>query len=100
MRVALLSHNAHAGDAIGNQLAEKLAFFLDRGADARAFVESDHNLHPAVRPHCHVLPHPLTHGPAWRFLADADLAVAEYGQFYPLLNLLPLLAGGRRLSKG
>src|SRR5204863_357606 len=24
-----------------------------------------------------------------------DLVVAEYGQFYPLLNLLPLLAGGR-----
>jgi glycosyltransferase involved in cell wall biosynthesis len=95
MRVALLSHNAQSGDAIGNQVAEKLAFFLERGADARVFVESDRDLHPAVRPHCHVLPHPQPHGLAWQFLAGCDLVVAEYGQFYPLLNLLPLLAGGR-----
>jgi glycosyltransferase involved in cell wall biosynthesis len=95
MRVALLSHNAQAGDAIGNQVAEKLAFFLERGAHARVFVESDRDLHPAVRPHVHVLAHAQPHGLAWHFLAGCDLVVAEYGQFYPLLNLLPLLAGGR-----
>jgi O-antigen biosynthesis protein len=95
MRVTLLSHNAQAGDAIGNQVAEKLSFFLERGADARVYVESDRNLHPAVRPHCHILPDPEPDGPAWKFLADSDLVLAEYGQFYPLLNLLPLLAGGR-----
>ena len=49
MRVALLSHNARAGDAIGNQVAEKLTFFLDRGAEVRVFVECDRSPHPAVR---------------------------------------------------
>src|SRR6478672_8884040 len=29
MRVALLSHSAPAGDAIGRQLAEKVAFFVE-----------------------------------------------------------------------
>jgi glycosyltransferase involved in cell wall biosynthesis len=95
MRVALLSHNAQGGDAIGNQVAEKLAFFLERGADARVFLESDRDLHPTIRPHCHILPHPQPRGLAWQFLAGCDLVVAEYGQFYPLLSLLPLLAGGR-----
>jgi glycosyltransferase involved in cell wall biosynthesis len=95
MRVALLSHNAQAGDAIGNQVAEKLAFFLDRGADVRVFVESDHRLHPAVRPYCRVLPQPELSGAAGRFLASADLVLVEYGQNYQLLELLPLLAGGK-----
>ncbi len=95
MRVALLNHNAQIGDAIGNQIAEKLAFFLDRGADARVFIESGRNLHPIVQPHAHLVPQAQPHGPAWEFIADSDLVLAEYGQFYALLNLLPLLAGGR-----
>ena len=95
MRVALLSHNAPAGDAVGNQVADKLAFFLDRGADVRVFVESDQRLHPAVRPHCRTLPAPEPRGEGWRFLSSADLVVVEYGQYYRLLELLPLLGGGR-----
>jgi glycosyltransferase involved in cell wall biosynthesis len=95
MRVALLSHNARAGDAVGNQLAEKLAFFLDRGADVRVFVESDQRLHPAVRPHCHLVAKPEPRGEGWLYVSTADLVVVEYTQFYPLLGLLPLLAGGR-----
>ncbi len=95
MRVALLSHNAQAGDAIGNQVAEKLAFFLDRGADVNTFIESGANLHPAVRGHCRVLPAGRPDADAWTFLADCDLVVAEYGQYYPLLDLLPALAGGK-----
>jgi glycosyltransferase involved in cell wall biosynthesis len=95
MRVALLSYNAQAGDAIGNQVAEKLAFFLDRGADVRVLLQSDRRLHPAVRPHCQVLAAPEPGGDAGRFLASADLVVVEYGQYYPLLQLLPLLAGGK-----
>jgi glycosyltransferase involved in cell wall biosynthesis len=95
MRVALLSHNAQTGDAIGNQIAEKLAFFLERGADVRVFLESEHDLHPFVRPHAEVYPAPDAGGDAWQFLAGADLVIAEYGQYYPLLNILPLLADGR-----
>jgi glycosyltransferase involved in cell wall biosynthesis len=93
MRVALVSYNAQAADAIGNQVAEKLAFFLDRGADVRVFVQSGQRLDPAVRPHCRVLPAPEPRGEAWRFLSSADLVVVEYGQAYRLLELLPLLAG-------
>ncbi len=95
MRVALLSHNAQAGDAIGNQVAEKLAFFLDRGADVRVLVESDRDLHPAVRPHCRTLRPEDHRGPEWAFIAACDFVIAEYGQYYPSLQLLPLLAGGR-----
>jgi glycosyltransferase involved in cell wall biosynthesis len=95
MRVALLSCNAQAGDAIGNQVAEKLAFFRDRAADVRVFVESDHRLHPAVRPWCWVVRGAEPRGEAWRFLRGADLVVAEFGQYYGLLGLLPLLAGGK-----
>jgi glycosyltransferase involved in cell wall biosynthesis len=95
MRIALLSYNARAGDAIGNQVAEKLAFFLDRGADVRVLVESATGLHPALRPYCVVVPATETRGEGWRFLSSADLVVVEYGQSYRLLELLPLLAGGK-----
>jgi glycosyltransferase involved in cell wall biosynthesis len=95
MRVALLSYNAQAGDAIGNLVAEKLLFFLERGADVRAFVESDKRLHPAVRPHCQRLERVEPAGSVWEFLTSADLLIVEYGQFYRALTLLPLLVGGR-----
>jgi glycosyltransferase involved in cell wall biosynthesis len=93
MRVALLTFNAQAGDAIGNQVAEKLAFFLERGADVRVFVESDARLHPFVQPYCQLLSGPEPQGEGWQFLASADLVIVEYGQYYPSLGLLPLLAG-------
>jgi glycosyltransferase involved in cell wall biosynthesis len=95
MRVALLSHNAQAGDAIGNLVAEKLAFFLDHGADVGVLVESTQRLHPAVRPHCLKMPTPEPYGEAWEFLSGADLIVVEYGHYYRLLELLPVLAGGK-----
>jgi glycosyltransferase involved in cell wall biosynthesis len=94
MRAALLSHNAQAGDAIGNQVAEKLAFFVDRGAAVRVFVESDKRLHPAVRPYCRVIAEPQPSGDSWEFLSAADLIIVDYGQYYPLLELLPLLPAG------
>ncbi len=95
MQVALLTYNAMAGDAIGNQVAEKLAFLLERGADACVFVESDKRLHPVIRPHCRRLRGPETTGESWQFLNSADLIIVEYGQYYSLLGLLPLLAGGK-----
>jgi glycosyltransferase involved in cell wall biosynthesis len=96
MRVALLSANAQAGDALGNQLAEKLAFFLERGADVTVVVESDRCLHPAIASHCRVLPRPEPLGPAWESLHAADLVIADFSQSYALLELLPLLAEARR----
>jgi glycosyltransferase involved in cell wall biosynthesis len=95
VRVALLTYNAQAGDAIGNQVAEKLGFFLERGADVRVFLKSDARLHPAVRPHCQVLRGAEPCGARWELLSSADLVIVEYGQYYPLLEWLPLLADGK-----
>src|SRR5207249_1442822 len=79
---------------IGNQVVEKLAFFLERGAETRVLVQSEANLHPAVRPYCQTL-REEARGEGWRFLASADLVIVEFGHYYELLNLLPLLAGGK-----
>jgi glycosyltransferase involved in cell wall biosynthesis len=95
MQVALLTHNARAGDAIGNQVAEKLAFFRERGARVRVFVECDQRLHPDLRPHCCRLGDPEPRGEAWRFLISADLVIVEYSQYFGSLGLLPLLAKGK-----
>src|SRR5260370_28972414 len=86
VQVALLSYNAQAGDAIGNQVAEKLAFFLDRGAEVRVFVESEQRLHAVVQPHCQRLDADRPARADWEFLATADLIVVEYGHFYSLLT--------------
>ena len=95
MRVALLSHSAAAGDAIGRQIAEKVAFFADRGADVGVFVTSDRNLHPALAPYAHRFAPAEPHGPCWTYLTSTDLVLVEYSQHDPLFDLLPLLAGGR-----
>jgi glycosyltransferase involved in cell wall biosynthesis len=94
MRVALLSRTARAGDAIGNQVAEKLSAFVERGADVRVFLESVERLHPQVAPHARQL-HAETAGEEWEFVRSADLVCVEFGQYYALLGLLPLLASGR-----
>jgi glycosyltransferase involved in cell wall biosynthesis len=101
VRIALLGANAQAGDALGNQLAEKLAFFSDRGADVRVFLESDRRLHPALRAHYQrvtvddFLRAGTPGSEAWPFLSTADLVLVDYSQYYSLLEVLPLLAGGR-----
>jgi glycosyltransferase involved in cell wall biosynthesis len=95
MRVALLSHSARAGDAIGNHVADKLAFFHQRGAEARVFVETVQALHPAVRAHAQVVDPAGPRGSWWQFVAGSDLVIAEFGHGHDLLNLLPLLAGAR-----
>ncbi|MBY0527321.1 MAG: glycosyltransferase family 4 protein [Gemmataceae bacterium] len=94
MRVALLGANAQKHDAIGNQIAEKLAFFLDRGTDVRVFLSSLHQLHPDVHGHAECID-VAPGGAGWQFLASADLVLIDYSQDYPLLALLPLLAGGK-----
>ena len=40
MRIAILAQQAPAGDAIGNLVAEKTAYFVERGADIRVFLET------------------------------------------------------------
>jgi glycosyltransferase involved in cell wall biosynthesis len=95
MRVALLSYNAQASDAIGNHTTELTAFFLDRGTDVRVFVESNQRLHPALQSHCQRLSSAEPKGEAWEFLTSADLILVQYGHYYSLLEFLPLLAAAR-----
>jgi glycosyltransferase involved in cell wall biosynthesis len=88
MRVAILSHNAPSGDAIGDQVAAKVCFFAGRGAEVRVFVESDIRLHPEVRPFAHFATAGTVSDTDRAYLACCDLIVAEFGQYYPLLDVL------------
>ena len=92
MRVSILTANAQIGDAIGNLVAEKVAFFLERGGDVRVFLESVHRVHPVVREHCRIMQAAEPDAETWAFLSTSDLVVVEYGHFYRLLQWLPLLA--------
>src|SRR5882724_10418738 len=95
MRVALISYNARAQDAIGNHVAETAAFFLERGSALRVFVQSAERLHPALRGCTQPVDDVAPDGPVWDYLAGADLVIAQYTQAYELLHFLPLLAGGK-----
>jgi glycosyltransferase involved in cell wall biosynthesis len=92
VRIAFLSCNARTGDAIGNQLAEQVAFFRERGADVRVFIEDDRLVHPAIQSCCDVLTPPHEpHGPTWDFLTACDLVFVAFGQHFGLLDFVPLL---------
>jgi glycosyltransferase involved in cell wall biosynthesis len=95
VRIGLISFNARQGDAIGQQVAEKLAFFRQRGAEVRVFVEDSRELHSEVTPFCHTVTRPRPAGAYWEYLTACDWIAAEYGQSYPLLDRLPLLSGGK-----
>jgi glycosyltransferase involved in cell wall biosynthesis len=94
VRVALLSCNARPGDAIGNQVAAKCRFFRERGAEVRVILEWDQPVHPDVADAVVIWPNPSPVGECWDYLQSCDLIVAEYGQYYALFGLLPLLADG------
>ncbi len=95
MRVALLSYNARAHDAIGNHVAETAGFFVDRGAAVRVFVQSTERLHPELRACTERVDAVEACGPVWEFLAGADLVIVQYAQACDILQFLPLLAGGK-----
>lgn len=95
MRVACLAFSAPPHNAIGNQLADKVRVFLDGGAQVRVFLENANSVHPELQPHAERVDRVAADGPAWTFLANADLVVVEYSQFFELLHFLPLLADER-----
>lgn len=92
MRVGLLSYNAREGDAIGQQVAARLAFFLDRGAAVRVFLEDARQVHPRVKAHAALVSDGILTAAQHAYLMSCDLLVWEYGQFYRLLDGLPQLA--------
>lgn len=91
MRVALLSQNARLHNAVGNQIAERVRFFQERGAEVRVLVQDARQLHPDLRSCTTEVSVPTLSGPAWEFLRDADLVLAAYAQAHSLLQYLPLL---------
>lgn len=92
MRVAILTYNARIGDAIGNQVAAKVAFFRERGMTVRVFLQDSSRIHPEVRSHAQVVSDP-EHDAAFRqYVHSADLILVEYSQSYPLLGWLPRFA--------
>lgn len=93
MRVALLSYNAQLHNAVGNQIAEKVRFFQERGAEVLLFVQDARRLHPDLRSCTVPTPTPTLDGPAWDYLRQADLVFAVYAQYHDLLQYLPRLAG-------
>ncbi|MCS6852602.1 MAG: glycosyltransferase family 4 protein, partial [Gemmataceae bacterium] len=93
MRVALLSGSAPSGDAIGQQVANKAAFFLDRGAEVRVFVQDDRGLHPVLRPLTSVQPTGRLDRSAWRYVLSCDLVVVEFSQHDRLIEEVPRLVG-------
>lgn len=93
MRVALLSGNAPRHNAVGNQIAEMVRFFQERGAEVRLFVQDARRLHPAVQACCAQVSEPRADGPVWDYLRRADLVFAVYAQYHELLQYLPRLAG-------
>jgi glycosyltransferase involved in cell wall biosynthesis len=96
MRVAILSGNARPADAIGNQIAEKTAFFLERGALVRVLVEGAQKVHPAIAKYCQAVQADCLAPETHEFLAASDLVIAEFGHYHSLLRLLPLCSRLRR----
>jgi glycosyltransferase involved in cell wall biosynthesis len=90
MRVAILSGNARPADAIGNQIAEKTAFFLERGDLVRVLIEDARTLHPAIASHCQAVQADCLSALTHECLAASDLVIAEFGHYHSLLRLLPL----------
>ncbi len=97
MRVALVSANAQARDAIGNHLVDKVRFFVDRHADVHVYLSSLVGLHPSLATS------PSSSRPlavavetwsqdAWADLISRDLVLFEFSQDYDLLHLLPAIA--------
>lgn len=93
MRVALLSANAQAHNAIGNQVAEKAAFFHERGAQVRVFLQDTDRLHADLRAFAEPAGNVAARGPVWEYLFQAELVIADYAQYHELLHFLPLLVG-------
>ncbi|MCS6976974.1 MAG: glycosyltransferase family 4 protein [Gemmatales bacterium] len=93
MRAAVLAHNACEGDAIGNRLAAKVRFLLQRGWQIRVFLETTERLHSDLAPFIvQITAGALRESEEYfRWLCESDLVLVEFGVSFGLLHLLPLL---------
>lgn len=95
MRVALLSRNIRAGDAIGQQVLAKLSYFQQRGAEVRLYLSERTSVAEAVVGTCKSI---WNDEQQREYLLSADLVIAEFGAAYDLFYLIPALQGrGPRL---
>lgn len=102
MRVALISRNLHAADAVGQQVLAKLHFFQQRGAEVRMFLAEPCKPEPqwkainyTVGSAKEIWKHPEHRD----YLQSCDWVIAEFAAAYSLFDLLPALqqAGPRVL---
>lgn len=93
MRVGLLAHSARSGDAIGRQIAAKVAAFRERGDDVRLVVATEAGLDSRLRPFAVRYSGQKRESiAAW--LRKCDLLLVEYSQHSPVLDLLPTTESG------
>ncbi|HLW66600.1 MAG TPA: glycosyltransferase [Gemmataceae bacterium] len=93
MRVALLAHNARSKDAIGNQLAAKVAALRERGDEVEVFLESRQHLHPQLLGDIQLVTADCSLEALAEQLRSYHLLIVEYSQYFRALEALPLLAG-------
>ncbi len=92
MRVAILAASAQQYDAIGNQIAAKVNFFMDRNAEVRVFVASGDRLHEDIVSCVEVVDSRTIPNSVRQCLVTADLILIEYSQWFDLLQVIPALA--------
>lgn len=102
MRVALLSRNLLAADAVGQQVLAKMNFFLQRGAEVRLFLAEPCNPEPewkAINYTVGSAKQIWKHAEHRQYLQSCDWVIAEFAAAYSLFDLLPALqqAGPRVL---
>lgn len=99
MRLAILSQNARAADAIGGQIAAKVRAGRAQGWEVRVYLAEGAQLHPDVAPLAVVgsARSLWRHRDQRRWLRQADVVAVEYGGDFELLDLLPAL--GRKQQR-
>jgi glycosyltransferase involved in cell wall biosynthesis len=95
MRVGLLAHSARGDNRVCREIAAKIGYFRDRGADTRLIVANDAEFSCRIRAntqrYSRQLPDRLV---PW--LAKCDLVLVEPSEPAPVFDLVPQLAGGKR----
>lgn len=94
MRVGLLAQTARGDTRIGREIAAKVGYFRNRGADTRLIVANDGDFPRRIRANTQryspQLPDRLL---TW--LAKCDLVLVDPAEPSPIFDLVPKLTGGK-----
>jgi glycosyltransferase involved in cell wall biosynthesis len=94
MRVGLLAYSARGDNRIGREIAAKIAFFRNRGADTRLIVANDADFPNRIRANTQRYSRQLP-GRLVPWLANCDLILIEPSEPASVFDLVPQLAGGK-----